>query len=437
MVPFMMLMRAVHIKVSYRQTLKSLADWLAIGIAISLPWSTSVTGILIVLWLINALLILDTAAVRRELATAAGGLPILLWALAAVGMLWSDATWSERFGGLGGFNRLLIIPLLLGQFRHSEHGGRVLLGFFASVFVVLVASWALALLPDLLWRGKMFGVPVKDYILQSEDFIICTFALLGVAVNKSRLGSWIVFGGLVALAVLFIANVALVVTGRTALLVVPVLGLLFGWRQSGWKGLLVAGALCCVIGVAVSLASPYLRSQFETSVTELQDYLESDAYNSTALHLDFLKKSVSFIETAPIIGHGTGSIPEQFRKAAVGEVGAASVASVNPHNQIFAVAIQLGLVGAVALVAMWVAHFMLFRGGGLTAWYGTIIVAENVVASLFNSHLFDFTQGWLYVFGVGVAGGMALREYDRAIAPKLCDVGHSAARPHAKSSRRA
>jgi O-antigen ligase len=28
---------------------------------------------------------------------------------------------------------------------------------------------------------------------------------------------------------------------------------------------------------------------------------------------------------------------------------------------------------------------------------------------LFNSHLFDFTQGWIYVFGVGVAGGMILR----------------------------
>jgi O-antigen ligase len=32
-----------------------------------------------------------------------------------------------------------------------------------------------------------------------------------------------------------------------------------------------------------------------------------------------------------------------------------------------------------------------------------------VVSSLFNSHLFDFTQGWIYVFGVGVAGGMILR----------------------------
>ena len=34
-----------------------------------------------------------------------------------------------------------------------------------------------------------------------------------------------------------------------------------------------------------------------------------------------------------------------------------------------------------------------------------IIVVQNIVSSLFNSHLFDFSQGWLYVFGVGAAGG--------------------------------
>jgi O-antigen ligase len=26
-----------------------------------------------------------------------------------------------------------------------------------------------------------------------------------------------------------------------------------------------------------------------------------------------------------------------------------------------------------------------------------------------NSHLFDFHEGWMYVLGVGVAGGMALK----------------------------
>jgi hypothetical protein len=28
---------------------------------------------------------------------------------------------------------------------------------------------------------------------------------------------------------------------------------------------------------------------------------------------------------------------------------------------------------------------------------------------LFNSHLFDFHEGWMYVLGVGVAGGMVLK----------------------------
>jgi hypothetical protein len=32
---------------------------------------------------------------------------------------------------------------------------------------------------------------------------------------------------------------------------------------------------------------------------------------------------------------------------------------------------------------------------------------------LFNSYLFDFSQGWLYVVGVGVAGGMVLHGMPR------------------------
>ena len=39
-----------------------------------------------------------------------------------------------------------------------------------------------------------------------------------------------------------------------------------------------------------------------------------------------------------------------------------------------------------------------------------VVVIENVMSSGANSHLFDFSQGWLYVFGVGVAGGVALKK---------------------------
>jgi hypothetical protein len=395
-----------------RQRFERLADWLGVSVAVSLPWSTSATSILIVLWLAALLPTLEVAALRRELATGAGGLPVLLWAFAVVGMLWADAAWSERFGGLGGFNKLLVIPLLLAQFRRSAHGAWVLRGFFASELGVLLLSWALVFIPGLPWRGNAFGVgvPVKDYIFQSQGFLICAFALLALAFDDGRARRWRSAAGVLAIAVLFLANIAFVVTGRTTLLVAPVLTALLGWWQFRWKGLLGAVALGGIFGAAVSLESPYLYARLETSVRELQAYRASGAPNATGLHLEFLKKSLSFVATAPLIGHGTGSIPQQFRNAAVREHGAAAVASVNPHNQIFAVAIQLGLVGAAVLVAMWIAHAMLFRGSGFYAWIGMLVVVQNVVSSLANSHLFDFTQGWLYVFGVGVAGGMALRE---------------------------
>jgi len=418
LVPFMTLMINLRARTLDPQILARLADWFAVGVAVSLPWSTTATGILVVAWLAAVLPTLDAAAMRRELATAAGGLPILLWALAALGMLWADASWSERFGGLDGFNRLLVIPLLLAQFRRSEHGRWVLIGFFASVLGVLLLSWSLALLPGLSWRGKELGVPVKDYILQSGDFLICAFALLWLACDDGRRGRWRSAAGLVALAVLFLANIAFVVTGRTTLLVAPVLLLLLGWRQFRWQGLAGATLLGCIVGAAVSLESPYLHARLSTSMSDLHAYLASNAESSTSQHLELLKMSLASVETAPIIGHGTGSIPEQFRQAVFGLAGDASVAHVNPHDQILAVAIQLGLVGVTLLVAMWIAHFMLFRGGGLDTWVGMVIVVQNVVASLFNSHLFDFTQGWLYVFGVGVAGGMALRKRDSAPATK-------------------
>ena len=44
------------------------------------------------------------------------------------------------------------------------------------------------------------------------------------------------------------------------------------------------------------------------------------------------------------------------------------------------------------------------------------MVLQNLVSSLFNSHLFDFFHGWLYVFGVGAVGGIALRERREADA---------------------
>ena len=391
------------------------ADWFALAVAVTLPWSTTATGIFIALWLITILPAMEFGMLRRELTRAAGFLPVALWVLAAIGMLWADVTWAERLAGLGKFHRLLLIPVLLAHFRVSERGIYVVYGFFSSVLLLLIVSWGLAVIPGLPWRGMhQPGVPAKDYIFQSTDFLICAFALLGYAVVEGRARRWRLTLGLIILSGLFLANIFFVISSRTSFVVAPVLLLLFGWRQFGWRGFVGAGLIAVLLGVGIWFGSPYVRERIDTSLIELRYYRESNTLSSTALHLEFLRKSVLFIEAAPIIGHGTGSIGEEFRNAALGQTGASAELVQNPHNQIFAVAIQLGIIGAALLLAMWAAHLILFAREGLIAWMGLVLVTENIVSSLFNSHLFDFTSGWLYVFGVGVLGGMVLRERDAA-----------------------
>jgi len=412
------------------RTLQRAAGWLAVAVVVSLPWSTSVSVILIVLWLLAVLPTLVVADVRRELLTAAGGLPVLLWLLAAVGMLWADVPWAERIDGLGGFHRLLAIPLLLAQFRRAQCGPCACYGFLISATVLLALSSLLALLPSravehvplFAAHFNAYGVPVKDYILQSGIFLICAFGLIGAACERWREIRWRTIAALLCLAACFLANIAFVAVSRTTVAVVPLLAIVLGYRYFGWRGIALAGIGAAVLAAAALNASPYLHLRVMHSFTELRTYQNTDAANSTGLHMEFLKKSAAIVEAAPVIGHGTGSIAEQFRLAASGDAGSASaVATVNPHSQIFAVAIELGAVGAAVLLVMWAAHVLLFRGAGLMAWIGTIIVVQNFLSSLVNSHLFDFGQGWLYVFGVGIVGGTVLRDAQRppAVPPAV------------------
>src|ERR1044072_2543542 len=39
-----------------------------------------------------------------------------------------------------------------------------------------------------------------------------------------------------------------------------------------------------------------------------------------------------------------------------------------------------------------------------------LIGTQKLLTSLFNSHLVDFVEGWMYVLGVGIAGGTTLTE---------------------------
>jgi O-antigen ligase len=375
-------------------------------VAVSLPWSTSATGILLVLWLIAVLPTFDLAAVRREVMTPAGGLPVLLWAFAALGMLWADVEWRERLAGLGAFHKLLLVPLFLAQFRRSGRAHWVVLGFLGSSALLLVFSFALALTPGLTWRGKTaIGVPFKDYIAQSGVFALCALGLLWQATEFWRQHRMQHAMMLAAAAALFVANILYVATWRTTLVVVAALLLLLGFRRFGGKGSI---AVCLIGGTLAGftwVSSPYLRLRVTQVIQEVTDYRERGAQTSAGQRLEFWQRSADFVAQAPVLGHGTGSIEALFKQAAAAEPGTGALVTRNPHSQVLTVAVQLGIAGAVLLIAMWLAHLALFTAATPMAWFGLIVVVQNIVGSMFNSHIGDFTQGWIYVVGVGVLGG--------------------------------
>jgi O-antigen ligase len=156
-------------------------------------------------------------------------------------------------------------------------------------------------------------------------------------------------------------------------------------------------------------ASPQLRWTAETFLRDYRLYKEENIPTSLGLRLEFWRKSLRFVSAAPILGHGTGSIRGLFQEAAVDQAGAAAEVVGNPHNQTLNVAIQWGATGIVVLYAMWLLHLLLFRGDGMASWIGLMVVVQNIFTSLFNSHIFDFHEGWIYVVGVGIAGGMVRR----------------------------
>ncbi len=417
-----------------RARLIPVADWLAVALAASLPWSTSATGILVALWLVAAVPTLTPDAVRREVATPAGGLPVLLWLVGAAGMLWADVSWGERLEGLSGFHKLLLIPLLLAFFRRGGRAREVMVAFVLSCTVLLAVSWLFLWMPELGHPHPRIGVPVKDYISQSAVFIVCMFVFAYRAIELWRAGRRPAASGLAALALVFLLNVLMVAVARTALVVIPVLLLALGFVCFRWKGVaaLMAGLLVVVSIAWVS--SDFLRMRVTSLHQEIMSYGVDGRRTSAGERLEFWRKSLISIAEAPVIGHGTGSIEDRFRRVASAEgvassEGLGALVTNNPHNRTFAVAIQVGMLGSIVLWAMWAAHGLLVYGRGLVAWTGIVIVTQNVIGGLFNTHLFDFTHGWLYVFGLGIAGGTLLRLRGPAERPAGEGAGSSAMRP--------
>jgi O-antigen ligase len=393
-------------------------DTFAILLALSLPWSTSLVAIFAAAMLISIVPFLDVKAFLQSLKRPICSLPIAMFALATLGTLWSDAPWGARLYAVGPFAKLLVLPALFYHFERSARGAWVLTAFLTSCALLMAMSWIVAFNPSMsLKPGAERGIFVKNHIAQSQEFALCAVVLLyPIAALLRKMRVWPT-ALLIAVSLSFLLSMMFVTVSRTALVTIPVMLAIFAVLHLKWRTTVIISLAAIGLAALAWVASPQLRLKVSSSVSEYEKYKEKDEATSLGLRLEYWQKSLRFIVEAPIIGHGTGSTRGLFERAAIGPEFSASRDVVgNPHNQTLNVAVQWGVIGIVVLYAMWMLHLMLFRGEGLAAWIGLMVVAQNIFSSLFNSHVSDFHEGWMYVLGVGVAGGMRLAERSRESA---------------------
>jgi O-antigen ligase len=387
------------------------SDVFIILIAVSLPWSTSLVAIFAVAAVVTMMPFFDVGAFLQALKRPVCIVPVALFALAAVGTLWSDAPWGARLYAVGPAAKLLMLPVLFYHFERSSRGLQVFAAFLVSCGLLMVMSWIVAFAPNLaLKSGAEYGVPVKNYIDQSQEFALCAVVLAYPVITLLRARKIVPAALLIALSLSFVVNMAFVVVSRTALVTIPVMLAVFAAVHLRWRINVIILCVGIVLAGLAWAASPQLRWTVGSFQRDYEIYMELKQPTSIGLRLEFWQKSLRFIAEAPIIGHGSGSTQGLFEQAATGpKVLAGGQVVANPHNQTLNVAIQWGVLGIVILYAMWLVHLLLFRGEGLVAWIGLMVVVQNFFTSLFNSHIFDFNEGWMYVLGVGIAGGMVLK----------------------------
>src|SRR5437762_5905137 len=117
-------------------------DIFALLVAAALPWSTSLVAIFVVGWLIILFFTLDFRSLILVLKRPACAVPIMLFALAVLGTMWSAAPWGTRLYATGPVVKLLVLPLLIYHFQRSARGIWVFVAFLTSCTALLAMSWA-------------------------------------------------------------------------------------------------------------------------------------------------------------------------------------------------------------------------------------------------------------------------------------------------------
>jgi O-antigen ligase len=326
---------------------------------------------------------------------------LLLFLLFASGTLWSTVGFTEALKGLNKYNELWYIGLLMPLFTTRERQQLGINTFLLSMTLILLLVYALyfGAIPEihiplsadhtttLSLHGGFRSDIITNILMSFAVFIFAQRALL----SSTKGARW-----RYALLFLCSANYAIFISSGTTgqILTIGLLNLLLIQHFPG-KILFVIPLLLLTI-VGYGTLNP--ESSFQEAVDKLAGGIHHDG-GSASQRREFAENSLLLIQESPWLGSGTGSFKQRY--AALPQERIRSYRPGNPHNEYLATTIQLGLIGAIGLVALFAIQLQqsLQPDEDLERRYlAQGLVALIIVASLGNSMLMDSGEGHFWAF---------------------------------------
>jgi len=389
---------------SFRHRADHAGRWATVAIGASIPVSVAFDNLLLLVvlscWLLGGQWADKRAAARNAVAVCA----LLLFGLLLLGTLWGSQPVADARTYLLKYLDLAFIPLFAYFFREAGTRRIGLWTLAGALMVTLLLSLLIKfgmIEEGSIISGSTYSPVVFKYRITHNLFMAFgAFLFALMALNAGGRRDRVIWS---TLALLAAVNVTLMVEGATGYVVIGLLALLLILthlsRPAAAAGM---AALCAVSAILVTVPGP-LSTRVATLAGEVRNWSPETAahLSSAGYRLEFYSNTLRIIADNPFTGAGTGGFPDAYAKQVRGT---AMVATRNPHNEYLHIAAQTGLIGLVAMLALFAVQWRM--APRLPTRLETDLARGLVIAiaagCLFNSFLLDHAEGLFFAWMTGL-----------------------------------
>ena len=326
---------------------------------------------------------------------------IAIFLLLVIGLVYTSASMDDALSMLKKYSKFIYVPLLLCAFHEQRWKKIGYVAFISGVTLMMFLSYMTLFgwQPESIYAGAYAGpyydenIVFRSRIAHATLVAFLVYLFIQHAITNNQLIIRVLFIGLAIFASI---NVLIMVPSRSGQVLWVVLMLLLVYQHFDWKRIIVGLIIVPVLAVGVLIMSETSRIRIIEVKNDIELIKEGNYSTSLGYRVIWAKGGWDAFKRSPIIGTGTGSFYNEFKKylQTKGVEDAEKYYSKNPHNGYVNVGVQLGCLGLIILFLLFIQQWRIsnsFSDFGSNIAKGFVVTV--VISNFMNSFIYSHTQG--------------------------------------------